>query len=387
MPPILDNVRPGDVITADLINRMIRLINEHEALLASGTGTLKITHVTPQVVRMGEELRAFGTGLEPAGLQRISIEGTDVPLASLTTRTPGLIAFPIPAILGIPDAGRTVALSVENRSGAADHASFFLLPGLPTNLEASFTITRTAITPGGQITANREYEFTYAIEAFTSRDEMYVLEPRLLGAPAGWSVSVKGGSNELLIRRSQPTPNTITVVLVVRTGASGSASLVLGLRGRTFSSVTASSMAEPVAIGTAPEEPNPDVEFLSPTVQGSVQKYSLGSLYIRLDANVANQRATINPLQVRLVRPGVYDIGDPAVSDPAWTITMLNDPLRFDTTGRPNAIENIRFRVNADANAPDATAEIPIEGAGALPSGSFRFQLKLRPDPSNPSPP
>jgi hypothetical protein len=387
MPPILDNVRPGDVITADLINRMIRLINEHEALLASGTGTLKITHVTPQVVRMGEELRVFGSGLEPAGLQHISIEGTDVPLASLTTRTDGLIAFPVPAILGIPDAGRTAALSVENRSGAADHASFFLLPGLPTNLEASFTITRTGISPGGQIAANTEYELTYSIEAFTSRDETYVLEPRLLGAPAGWTVSVKGGSNELLIRRSQPTPSTTSVVLVVRTGANGSGTLALGLRSRNFSTVTASSMAEPMAIGTAPEEPNPDIEFLSPTIQGNVQKYSFGSLYIRIDANVANQRATINPLQVRLVRPGVYDIGDPVVSNPAWTVTMLNDPLRFDTSGRPNAIENIRFRVNAAASAADATAEIPINGAGALPSGSFRLQLKLRPDPSNPSPP
>jgi hypothetical protein len=386
MPLIPDIVRPGDIISADLINRIIRQLNEHDALLSQGTGPLNITHVQPTVVRMGEELKVFGSGLDPAGLRRISIEGSDVPLSSLATRTDRLIAFNVPPILGIPDTGRTVVLTIENQGRVSDHESFFLLAGIATNLEASFNITRTAVSPTGTLAANQNYEFTFSIEAYTSRDETYLLEPRLLGAPSDWSVSIRSGVNDLLIRRSQPTPSTTTVVLVVRTGASGGGSLALSLRAQNFAGVTGSSMAEPLSIGATPGEANQDVVFLSPTVQGNVQKYSGGSLYIRIDAIVANQIAVINPLQVRLAQPGIYTIGAPVVSDNRWTVTIQNNPMSFNTTGRPNAIENIIFRVAAQANAPDANVEIPITGADSLPSGSFRFQAKLRSDPSNPTP-
>jgi hypothetical protein len=386
MAAIPDVVRPGDVISSELLNRIIRLLNEHDAQLGGGTGPLDISHVLPVVVRMGEELKVFGTGLSPANLKRVSVEGTDVQLASLTTQSDTLIAFPVPPILGIPDAGKTVVVTVENKGGESDHESFFLLPGVATNLEASFKLTRTTVTPGGVLAPSTPYEFNYAIEAFTSRDETYLLEPKLLNAAAGWSVAVKGGSNELLIRRSQPTPSTTPVVLVVTTGPAGGASLSLGLRAKNFANVTGSSMLDPVSIGAQPGAPNLDIEFLSPKVLGSVQKFANGSLYIRTDATVANQKAIINPLNVRLVQPGLYTVQPPVVGDQKWTVTIGNNPPSFDTTGAPNAIWPLTITVTAQAGAPDADVEIPIVGAGSLPDASFKFKVKLRADPSNPSP-
>jgi len=388
MAKVLDKVLPGDIISADLMNRIIGAINDHEALLSASTGgSLDITSVQPVVLRMGEELKVFGTGLDPGTLKRISIDGNDVQLSSLKAGSGAtLLAFDVPPILGIPDAGKTVVLTVENKGGASASEPFFLLPGLPTNLEASFNITRTTVTPGGALAANTSYEFTYSIEAFTSRSESYLLEPKLLSASAGWSVAVKAGATEISIPKSQPTPSTTPVVLVVTTGPAGGASLTLGVRAKNFAGVTGSSVADPVAIGSTPGAPNLDVEFLSPTVLGSVQKFSNGSLYIRIDANVANQKATVNPLNVRLKTPGIYTIGTPVVSNANWTVTIMNNPATFDTTGTPNAIKGVIFTVSAQAGAPDADVEIPVTGAGPLPDGSFKFKAKLRADPSNPSP-
>lgn len=385
MAAIMDTVNPGDVISADLMRRMIAMLNVHEALLV-GNGALSITNVQPPVLRVGEELKVFGTGLGAATLSEISVEGSNVPLGSVKAgSSDGLLIFDVPALM-VPTTGKIVVVTVVNKAGASAFASFYALPALITNLEASFNIKRTTVNPPGVLAINTSYDFTFSIEAFTSLDETYTLEPKVLGAPAGWSVAMKSGGTEILIPKSQPAPTTTSVVVVVTTGAAGGGTLTLGLRGKNFAGVTASSMPEAISIGVEPGAPNLDVEFLSPTVLGSVQKFANGSLYIRTDANTANQKAIINPLNVRLRVPGAYTIGVPVVGDPKWTVTITNNPLTFDTTGTPNAIRGILFNVSAQAGAPDADVEIPVTGAGALPHGSFKFKAKLRADPSNPNP-
>jgi hypothetical protein len=387
MAAIPDTVRPGDIISADLLNRIIRLLNEHDAQLTGGSGPLSISHVQPQVVRMGEELKVFGSGLSPSSLQRISVEGTDVQLSALTTGTDTLIAFIVPPIIGIPDNGKTVVVMVQNKAGQSDQESLFLLPGIATNLEASFNVTRTAVSPDEELQADSDYEFTFAIQAFTSRDETYLLEPVLQNAPAGWTASMKGGSSNLFIPRSQPTPSTTPVVVTVHTGAAGSASLSLGLRAKNFAGVTGSSQAEPIAIAQAPEEPNLDITFHTPQIIGSLPKFTGGILYVPANADATKQKAIINPLNVTLVQAGIYDIGPAEVSDPKWSITLNHTPPPvLDSTNAPNAVRPVRFTVAAQANAPDAEAEIPIVGREGLPQTSFRFKLRLRADPSNPIP-
>lgn len=388
MATVLDKVLPGDIISADLINRIIGVINDHDALLSSSTpgGGLDITSLQPPVVRMGEELKVLGSGLSLSGLKRVAIEGNDIPLGTLVSPNANLLSFTVPPILGIPDLGKNVTLTIETLGGASDSAVFFLLPGIPTNLEASFNITRTTVTPAGALAASTTYDFTFAVEAFTSRDETWLLQPQLLAPSPGWSVAVKSGATEVFIPKSQPAPSTTPIVLAVTTGVAGGAGVTLGLKSKNFVGVSGSSTADPVSIGTTPGAPNLDVEFLSPTVQGAVQKFSNGSLYIRIDAVASNQRAIINPLNVRLKNPGLYTIGTPVVSNANWTVTVTNNPKTFDTTGTPNVIKGILLDISGALGAADADVEIPVTGAGALPDGSFKFKLKLRTNPSAPSP-
>lgn len=385
MAAIMDVVRPGDVISADLVMRMIGLLNAHDTLLAGG-GPITIRNVQPPVQRVGQELTVLGGGLAQTNLREISVEGSDVALSAVKAgSSDSLLIFDVPPIM-VPPTGKPATVTVVNKAGESAFGSFFLLPAIAANLEASFNIKRTTVSPPGALAANTSYEFTFSIEAFTSLDETYLLEPKLLGAPAGWSVAVKGGATEVFIPKSQPTPSTTPVVVVVTTGAAGGGTLTLGLRAKNFPGVTPSSVPEPVTIGSAPDAPNLDVVFMSPTVLGSVQKFANGSLYVRTDANPANQKAFINPLPVKLRVAGIYTIGPAVVSDPKWTVNITNSPLTFDTTGTPDAIKNVVFNVTAQASAPDADVEIPIAGSGGLPDGSFKFKAKLRADPSNPNP-
>jgi len=385
MADIPDIVRPGDVISSDLFNRIISLLNAHEALL-SGGGPITVRNVQPPVRRVGEELNVFGGGLAQSNLGSISVEGSDVAVSAVKPgSSDSLLIFDIPPVM-VPPTGKTAVVTVVNKAGASAFGSFYLLPAIQADLQATLNINRTMVSPGGVLAVTTAYEFTFSIEAFTSLAETFLLEPKLVGAPNDWSVAVKGGATEILIPQSQPLPSTTTVVVVVTTGAAGGGTLSLGVRAKNFAGKVFSSMGEPITIGSVPGTPNLDVQFMSPTVLGSIQKYTNGSLYIRTDANVANQRAVINPLPVTLKVPGIYTIGTAVISDPKWTVTVNNSPMTFDTTGTPNAIKNLLFTVAAQANAPDANVEIPVTGAGTLPHGSFTFQAKLRSDPSNPNP-
>lgn len=385
MAAITDKVNPGDVISADLFNRVIALLNEHEALIG-GVVPIRINSITPSVLRVGEELKVFGSGLAAANLQEISVDGSQVSPGSLRPgSSDGLMIFEVPPLL-VPPTGRTVTLLVKNKGGTTAVGSFYVLPAIVATLEASFKVTRTTVAPGGNLAASTSYEFTYSIETYSSMDETYLLEPQLLGAPAGWSVAMKSGQTEVLIPKSQPIPSTTAVVVVVTTGAAGGGTLSLGLRAKNHGGVTGSSTGESIAIGQTPGAPNLDVEFMSPQIVGSTHKYTNGNLYVKIDSSVpASQRVYINPLNVRLKNAGVYTIQTPVVSNSAWTVTVTSSPT-IDTTGTPNALKGIVFNALAAAGAPDADLEIPVTGAGSLPDGSFKCRLKLRADPANPSP-
>jgi hypothetical protein len=389
MAAIVDKVSPGDVITSELFNRVIDLLNEHDALLAGSTisGPFKVEKALPPVLRMGEELRVYGSGLDAAGLKDISIEGKSVPLSALKAGSgSGLLIFDVPPIIGIPDAGKTVVVTVVNKANESDFASFFLLPGVSTTLDAAFTITRTLVSPGGNLAASTGYDFTFSIEAFSNRDETYILDPKIVGAPAGWTAVVKGGGSEIFIAKSQPTPTTVPVVIRVTTGAAGGGTLSLGIRSKNFVGVTGSSQGEPVAIGATPGSPNLDVEFMSPNILGLVNKFANGSIYVKSDANPTLQKAIINPLKVKLKVGGSYTVGAAIVSNGDWTVAVTGAPFVMDTTGTPNSIQPIVFTVAAKAGAADADLEIPVTGAGPVPDGSFKCKLKLRADPGNPIP-
>lgn len=385
MAATLVKVNPGDPISSEQFNLMIDMLNA----LSGSTGPISIpvaiTGVVPPAAHVGDALQVFGSGLAAANLQEITVDTTNVPIGFLKTGSTDSVAiFDVPPVL-VPPGGKSATLVMKNRTGASASSPLFLLPQVVPDLNASFNIVRTQVLPAGNLAAGTAYEFTFSIETFSTLDETYLLDPKILGAPAGWTAVMKGAATELFIPKSQPTPTTSPVIVVVTTGAIGGGTLSLGIKAKNHPSIAASSMGEGIAIGSTPGVPNVAVEFFSPTVLGSVQKFANGSLYIRTNGNPALQMAVVNPLNVRLQTGGQYTVGAPVVSNPSWTVTVNSNP-NINTTGMTNAIIPLIFTVTAQALAPDANVQIPVTGLGPLPDGTFTCQLKLRADPSNPVP-
>jgi hypothetical protein len=65
MAPIIDIVRPGDVITSDLINRIIGTLNQHDALISagstSGSGITITSFVPAPPFTAGQDIEIHGT--------------------------------------------------------------------------------------------------------------------------------------------------------------------------------------------------------------------------------------------------------------------------------------------------------------------------------------
>jgi hypothetical protein len=128
MATITDTVRPGDVISSDLINRMIALLNDHEGKLAgagSGTSTNVISGFDPDPQtgqNVGRTLTIFGNFDFPLDTNTVSIDGVPIaPSAFLSGSNNTQIRFVIPstiAVTGVPT--RSVIVHVVNSKGLGE---------------------------------------------------------------------------------------------------------------------------------------------------------------------------------------------------------------------------------------------------------------------------
>jgi len=138
MAAILDSVRPGDVITSDLINRIIGLINEHDALLAgggsgsTGTGTLLTGFFQTIEQNVGKNLTVFGNFDFPLATNALSIDGVTIsPAAFLVGSNNVQIVFKIPSTIVVaPNTKKPVTVRIVNTKGT-DQRPYQLLPEVP----------------------------------------------------------------------------------------------------------------------------------------------------------------------------------------------------------------------------------------------------------------
>ena len=390
-----NQVRPGDLISAQLMNQLLGTVSDlslRVAQLEGGTTAQApvITSIQPQVVRMGEQLTVDGSGLAPATLSSITIDGSPVALNDLKPGSGATrLIFDAPPIIGVPEAGRTAVLKISGAAPPAAVGTFFLLPGVETVLSADFTITQIARTPAGAFVANTTYDITYEIAAITTMDATYTLAPVMTGTGGtGWTAAIKNGVTQIAIPKSQPTASKQTVVVSLHTGTTGARQVGLAISAPGTDAADGGSVPQAVTIGANPAPPSTDIVFsLPPTITGSVQKFANGNIYVRTDAAApTNQKAVISTLNTLLKVPGVYDIGPPTINGSGWTVTINNSPATLTTTGEPNKTLPLRFTVTAAVSAADAVLNIPVTGRSGGPASTLSVGLRLRANPSSPNP-
>src|ERR671923_2200472 len=128
-----DRVRPGDLITADLLNQILSQLADLQvrvAVLEGGStpdGKPKITFPKPgDVYRIGDELRIVGVNFGSADQATVIIDSSVTVNHFKGGSGERLLAFEIPFVQNIPTDGREVSVAVKNGAGQIGASSFRL---------------------------------------------------------------------------------------------------------------------------------------------------------------------------------------------------------------------------------------------------------------------
>lgn len=166
MAAILDTVRPGDVISSELLNRIIGLLNEHDALLAGGGGggstTTLITGFSPALQQnVGRNLTIFGNFDFPLATNALSIDGVPItPGAFLAGSNNVQLVVRIPTVIVVPPATtRPVQVRIVNSKGT-DQRPYTLLPEIPGLPDPTITDVRDTGTNLTTLRSEREARIT-----------------------------------------------------------------------------------------------------------------------------------------------------------------------------------------------------------------------------------
>jgi hypothetical protein len=251
MAAILDTVRPGDVISSDLLNRIIHLLNEHDAMLASGgsggsTGNQLLTGFSPALEQnVDRVLTAFGNFDFPLGTNSLSIDGQPIlPSAFMAGSNNTQLVFRIPTSISVT-AGtkKPVTVRITNTKGT-DQRSYTLLPQVAGLPDPQITEVRDNVTGSTTLRSQREARIVglnFASPA-ANNDIRLVLNPGT--QQRNIQLTAKSGSTI----QTAPLPSTLLVDMPGFEDADG---IAIGDSAPATLSVTVTGANAPAVIGVS----------------------------------------------------------------------------------------------------------------------------------------
>jgi hypothetical protein len=149
-----EHVRPGDVITSDLLNRIIDKLNELEGKIGTGGGGTGgqqiITRLDPEEEQAaGQPLTIFGNFDFPLSQNTVTIDQFQIPTSSfLPGSSNAQISFIIPTTLvGAGGAARPVTIRVKRSSGQEGQQQYMVLPQVQSTVPDPTVNPSTAANP------------------------------------------------------------------------------------------------------------------------------------------------------------------------------------------------------------------------------------------------
>lgn len=368
-------VRPGDLITADQMNALIQFIKSLDGRVTAleqatpgQTGAPVITSPQPTATfRIGDVLQVAGRNFGLSSLIGVTLEGQRIDPASFQAGSGDtLLIFTIPPIPNIPDAGRTVRLTVSTSLGA-DATTFTLLPAAAPVLPDGQLFIHLSQSPQGNITAGGSFDFVFDVQALTNMDESYTLTPAVQtdqGA-AAWTATIVNDQdqpigNDLKIAASPPPDGSVTSVRVrvavpaQNAGTAGRLALKVTSK-RNPTKLTNASGDVVITPGAAPPPPQDKVVLTFSRVLAPGQGGASG---VSLPASASPGTPTKVQVEFSL---SVKDAGTYNFAAP-----------QFDTN--PNNLWNAQIKGQTSASLPAGTTNFVLPVvlfgvAGAAPTG------------------
>lgn len=335
MAQLFPNVLPGDLITADQMNRVFQelislgvRVTALEGSTISGSAVV-ITDLNPPsgTVQVGTELRVIGRNFGfSLGATRVYIDDTRVLNFKLGSNDQQLI-FDVPSSINVPQAGRNALLTVNNQNSTAQR-TLSLLPS--QILAGAADVIFTGMTPA--IPApNNPLVFNFRLRSRANLGASFAIQPVIAVAAnqADWQSRVQVldqsqgviASNQISVPAGQEVLFSVRISQVpqVPNGTQFSLSVMASAGG-----VAGSSGLLTNTVGQAGETPDNSI-----TLNFSSSEVLLGSATITSSQIQMAQGARANvALAATFTIVGQYSITTSLSQGAAnWQVTLNDPPL------------------------------------------------------------
>ena len=395
MAKIFTNVRPGELISADLMNDILDELNSLEARVSAlqalpGTqGNVVVTDLQPShTMRVGQTLTLVGRNfVSPPENNTVTVASIKISadLFRFNSDESHLI-FVLPPVPGLDNMSQPVDVQVSNQHGMAPPVPLTLLPALVApqgRLEVLYAVAPVMEFTKPNIESGKSYIFQFSVTAFVTIDSTYQLTATL----PDWNPQLLNDSDDnVRVSNAIPIPGGLGgVTRIIRARvtappapASGSLRLdVIETSG--FGQVNpGNSSTNPIAVNSPPPTPEtrvrPSIRSVLPLpaqIAGSKAQFkrtNAGAITLNFSFTTNN---TAN-------NPGSFKLSAELRNPKGWLpdgTTLTIDPINITA---PPAGQDAVVMLNpgAGATATDLIITV-VSTAGVTPPLNVKYALGL----------
>lgn len=395
MAQLFPNVLPGDLITADEMNRILQALNSLNdrvtALEGSSIGgsSVAITDLIPPsgTVKVGDPLTVIGRNFGfSVGSQRVYIDDLRIDAFNPGSSDTQLI-FNIPlSIINVPQQGRPATLTVSNANSSAQRT---LLLQSALVLTGSVDVIPQGVTPA-TIVAGQPVTFAFSLRSRANMDAKYALNATVNVATAQptWQANLQIlDANQVALPSGQiPVPAGQSVSFFVRISP-----VPPGTDGTPFSvqvdagagGITGSSGAVSQTVGSTADQPDTTIKsfgFSSAQIKPTPASGTVTASQIQLATGAS---AKIS-LDVTFSVQGNYVLTPSLLAGATnWQVQNLASttpnpfPVSSADLSNPQGLapKTLDFTVVRQAGATSGQIEFKIQRQGAAQTRKFTMTL------------
>lgn len=381
-------VEPGQLITADLMNRLLSRVEKLESRVSdleagrpSDSPTVVINDHSPKDIRVGQRLTLIGKNFAvPGSRNQISIGGIPVPDRKILQQsTETRLVFVVPEVGGLQEQATPVTVRVTTPE-QPDATPQYELPLRPERSVPSgsieVTYTESPLTETETIEGSTAYTFTFLATAFATRPGSY--QATVTTSGQGWEARIAGASGDgstlnfpLSAAPTAGASQDIQVVLEVPDQGDGATTdLRLEVQETTPNTqVSLGSRTETVEIGAEPPTPEDRVRISIRNSSG----LSNGALAVPED-----EQGFLS-LNVRLFEQGTYRFQTELDDSDNWSL----DPPQPNThtvdtpVGGNGANKVVNLVLGAESGAQDTLLTLSVTNDAPTPSIDAKFVIPV----------
>jgi len=357
-------VRPGDLITADLMNQLIadianlnlRVATLEAGVISVGDGAI-ITGISPTAnIHVGDRLTVQGQNFNVPTINNDvfvnQVKITAFALSGSSTQ----FSFDIPDV-GVSAQSPPAILKVSNGNGSPAVFAFQLLPlqQVPSGrVEVSYASAPIMPLGSPNITIGQQYVFTFQIKALADLAGNYQVTPT--SSSGAWQIVLLQDTGTLprassvfaLQGNPAGTAQTVRLGVTPLAGATNT-SLTVGVTETTpGTKVMPGLHTESIAVGSPPPTPETRVR---PTLAGAAGDASIDGLNVKFTLKNGQANGGIQ-FRVHFTEAGTYDFDASLTNVNGWTLLPPSPPSAPIAANGDQAV-NVQLVAGANATATD----------------------------------